>query len=634
MQKTTSKQWFFSLCLIGLVLLAGCSNDSNEPTNIPKQQEEKDGSTQIDVGGVKLELSEVPFGVDTEEGSRAPEPPAKTDTVDLCEGVSAEITLEREHIPATRATRKTLPDDTYHFWAYKGTSWKWLKFTMQGGKMISYSNPILLEPGTYDFYCCNEKVLYDRNNHTFSVSLADAGTELFGFAKNVNISGNKVTVPIDMTRLSARMKVRVASMMDFVPGFATTFSSVPTIPGGIVYDILSGTFAGNNPQQLPNRTDIYDAAPDIAPTKVADRKYGTLKSVVSQEYRYVMMGTQTSDLRIQFLGTSPMYRIPVQAFGTQLIKTNITNLVANGSYIFRVRLIPHFKYLCQDGSIDYIKNIKRTGTPKRIPIALVLNNHMGIALNDAGLYKNGPLNEPIYDPRKDGHPGRWSNNTNPPGGFDNDLWFVSWQDAVGYTAKGGKYWTWDPNGTIKSPYMSDKIKGNNETYYPAFYWTRYYSRFLAQYSLSGLSYDANLFAPQSWFLPSVNDWMWLFESICMGDPAKFTPFNLPGRNGFPDPILAKAYCYPQIANYALNKEEGTGEQNMVWSANPLALDLHYWTSSEYVDPRFTPSQTQAVKQAFIVTLSRDKNFYIAPEPKNYLAGEVTEEVRIRPFISF
>ena len=181
--------------------------------------------------------------------------------------------------------------------------------------------------------------------------------------------------------------------------------------------------------------------------------------------------------------------------------------------------------------------------------------------------------------------------------------------------------------------MSDKIKGNSETYYPAFYWTRYYSRFLAQNTLSGLNYNPNLFAPQSWFLPSVNDWMWLFESICMGDPAKFTQFTLPGHGGFPDPILAKAYCYPQIANYALNKEEGAGHQNMVWPAN-LTVTLHYWTSSEYADPRFTPAQAQAVKQAFIITLAMDKHFYIAPEPKRYDVGYVTGEVRVRPFISF
>jgi len=102
MCKKTSKQIFFAFCLLGTILLGSCNSDNDEPTKGPVQEEEQqEGSTQIETGGIKFDLSEQPFGADTEEGSRTPEPMATTDTVQLCEDVSAEVTLEREHIPAT-----------------------------------------------------------------------------------------------------------------------------------------------------------------------------------------------------------------------------------------------------------------------------------------------------------------------------------------------------------------------------------------------------------------------------------------------------------------------------------------------------------------------------------------------------
>lgn len=75
------------------MLAASCSGEESTPTS-PRQ--EKESSTLVDLGNVKFDMSELPFGTDTEGGTRSAEKAIVTDTIGLCEGIEAEISLELE----------------------------------------------------------------------------------------------------------------------------------------------------------------------------------------------------------------------------------------------------------------------------------------------------------------------------------------------------------------------------------------------------------------------------------------------------------------------------------------------------------------------------------------------------------
>lgn len=639
MMKKMSKQLLVLLCSISLGLLTGCSDDNittgHDPVTPPEQL--KDTATVVDLGNVSLSLSETPFGADTGEGSRVQELQSKIDTIDLCDGVMAEVTLEREKLPATRTIRRILPDGNYHIFVYQGTTWQWMKFTMQSGKMISHTGKIQVEPGVYDIYCCNEAVTFHSTTHQFEVLLKHAGLELFGFRRGVTIGGYQDKVAINLTRLSARVKTRVSAMTDFVPGFATTLLTTANIPGGMVYDTPSGNFIPNIPQPLPERTDSYVAAPDVAPNLPVYQKYGVLKSVVSSDYRYVFMGTSASSFQIKFQGNSLLYNVELFRFGTHPIQTSVGSLANGASYIFHVRLLPHFKYLYQDGTIDYIKN-----KGNRLPVALVLSDHLGIALHDAAPVDAPNDFTPIYTwPGMDIiNPGRWSDTEDAgqrirtdwaiPARYDNDITFTSWQEAIGYTAKNGQYWTWNPAGTRATKYTSaNTIKGNSRNNYPAFWWSdQYRATMLKRCQDAGLTYDNALLGVKGrWFLPSLNDWMWFLEKPGMSTYAKLVEFEKQIKPTDPVMKFANGPYYSQVVRLAFTDAGGTPPFKSATEG------YHYWTSSEFYNPAFPITFHLDVRFAFVVTPDPINRFYISPESKRN-GPDVTPDVRVRSFVSF
>ena len=107
---------------MGIALLAaGCANE--ESTQAPSQQE-KEGSTLIDLGNVKFNISEQPFGVDTEGETRTEGKAIKTETIDLCNGIEVEVSLEREQLPATRTVKQGLSDGSYRLAVYQSNTFK------------------------------------------------------------------------------------------------------------------------------------------------------------------------------------------------------------------------------------------------------------------------------------------------------------------------------------------------------------------------------------------------------------------------------------------------------------------------------------------------------------------------------
>ena len=118
---TTSKQLFFTFAVGIALLAAGCANE--ESTQTPPQQE-KEGSTLVDLGNVKLNISEQPFETDAEGETRGEGKAIAVDTIGLCNGIEAEVSLEREQLPATRTVKQGLSDGSYRLAVYQSNTFK------------------------------------------------------------------------------------------------------------------------------------------------------------------------------------------------------------------------------------------------------------------------------------------------------------------------------------------------------------------------------------------------------------------------------------------------------------------------------------------------------------------------------
>ena len=234
---TTSKQLLFAFCLVAATLLTGCSDDNDEPRKSISPEEQQEGSTQVTTGDLTFDISEKPFGADIEEGTRTPEPPVNPDTVEIADNVAAEVVIERDHIPATRALPKQLRNGTYTIYAIQGGAIKGtLAFTVENGQIKTQLNHMRLPAGTYDICCMNDKVRYYASPiNSFGMNHQRAGQELFGVIQNYYISGASQKIPISIMRHSARIRTKITAMMDFPTNVRTKlYSTVNTMPENIL----------------------------------------------------------------------------------------------------------------------------------------------------------------------------------------------------------------------------------------------------------------------------------------------------------------------------------------------------------------------------------------------------------------
>lgn len=280
---TTSRKLLFTLWLAAstALLAASCSGEESTPTS-PRQ--EKESSTIVDLGNVKFDMSELPFGTDTEGGTRSAEKAIVTDTIGLCEGIEAEISLEPEQLPSTRAVKQGLSDGAYRLIVYKNNIFqKQIGFTVSGGK-VTHLERLALPTGTYNFYCYNDKVQFDEPQNKFRAEFDNGATAL-----NLDLN---------------------ASM--------------------------------------------------------------------SNDYTYFVSHTPLNEIVIRFTNGSQLYHKAMNTFAVKKLSQGSEKIDVNKSYTLNIKLVPNFKYVFQDGARGYLRD-----RGNRLPVALVVNDHLGIALQDA-----------------------------------------------------------------------------------------------------------------------------------------------------------------------------------------------------------------------------------------------------------
>ena len=450
----------FSLCL-SMGLFTACSTEE-------EQAQPQQNLVNLAAKG-KIILSMQDFNAEREI-TRAVQAPTDTQVVDLDNGMTAEISVERGQKRKTAVTRA---HDIYsgHFNLYAlnpATNLRVgnvLRGTIGWVTKPTPSNPwageytfipdagslLVLAPGTYKFVCYNDAVEDDGTNLT----IKNFNNPLIG-STTATIPANSIEykVDIEMKHPAVRCLVSLTNLIGYgepTAGFANMKGRLIATTKAIRYsaDLTSKTV-------IPG-TDILEFPLE---------GYGTGVSTTS--YLYVLPGDGT-DMKLEFYNGTCYYN----SVGT--LKTSLTKLgtmAANDDYKLNIKINPSYKFLFNDGTTGYLRD-KGTRTPIGIVVRRKTAGEKGLAVA-LNLASTSPV-RPFTD------------------GYDHISWvrivytnkrvFSTLTDA--FTDMDGYAYTWDANTS-----SNNEVKANSDKY-PAF-------KLAANYNpgvpTSGIG---------KWFLPSL-----------------------------------------------------------------------------------------------------------------------------------
>ena len=451
MKKQVFKHGLFFGLLLATNLFQACSSDE-------VQSEQK--LINIAKSG-KIILFVQEFGAE-QEITRAAQLPTKPQIVDLEDGMTAEISVEKERETHTPITRATPTDGHYCLYALnasnqrvgnllKGTvktTYTWIStptpgfpwghqevtttFTADAGSELE------LPSGTYKFVCYNEGVTDDGTH----LSITN-GTKmpLIGTTTATITDGN-YELAIEMKHPTARVQLVLTGM-----------ASGGEYPAGAVS--IKGKLTPTTVIARQFSPDATSSTP-IAGSNVLNFDFsdGNMSTAGMQ---YLLPGNG-ADFKLD-LTNGTYYRKSIGTLKTTLAA--LGTLSVNDSYRLKIKIRPSFVYLFNNGTTDYLKN-----KGSRIPIGIVLRKKtattkgLAVALNlVAGDYM----------------PFLW--------GYKNKQMFNSLADAI--KDMNGYAYTWDANTSA-----NNELKANSD-HYPAFKAAAHYNPGVAT---SGIG---------KWFLPSL-----------------------------------------------------------------------------------------------------------------------------------
>ena len=196
---------FYPLALLSfcaLLAFGSCSKDE-----ITTAQE-----NQITLNGHKLNISIQEEAFEAEKPVSRSTQPAKTDTVDLGNGLYAEVSIEPDtKAPAPAKTRAAMSDGHYTIYAVDASNNRLpdeLSGTVSAGQFIpDHNQNIDLTPGTYTFVCFNDAV-EDKGNGLDIKN--EVENPMIGVTTET-ISGEHYKISFIMKHWSARVRYEVTT---------------------------------------------------------------------------------------------------------------------------------------------------------------------------------------------------------------------------------------------------------------------------------------------------------------------------------------------------------------------------------------------------------------------------------------
>ena len=454
----------FSLCF-SMRLFTACSTEE-------EQAQPQQNLVNLAEKG-KIILSMQDFNAEREI-TRAVQAPADTQVVDLDNGMTAEISVERGRKSKTAVTRASdIYDGHFNLYALNPITNQRVGNVLRGtissmwvpkptpsdpwaGENVTTFTPdaglsLMLAPGTYKFVCYNDAVEDDGTNLTIKNGV---NNPLIG-STTATIPANSIEYKVDIEMKHPAVKCLV-SVKNLI-GYGEPTAGFVNMKGRLT---ATTTKAIQYSADLTSKTVI----PGTDILEFPLEGYGTGVSTTS--YLYVLPGDGT-DMKLEFYNGTCYYN----SVGT--LKTSLTKLgtmAANDDYKLNIKINPSYKFLFNDGTTGYLRD-KGTRTPIGIVVRRKTAGEKGlaVALNLASTSSVRPFSVSLIS-------GVWYY-------YVNKRAFSTLTDA--FTDMDGYAYTWDANTS-----SNNEVKASSDKY-PAF-------KLAANYNpgvpTSGIG---------KWFLPSL-----------------------------------------------------------------------------------------------------------------------------------
>ena len=365
----------FSLCL-SMGLFTACSTEE-------EQAQPRQNLVNLAAKG-KIILSMQDFNT-AREITRAVQAPTDTQVVDLDNGMTAEISVERGRKRKTAVTRAhDIYSGHFNFYALNPATnqrvGNVLHGTVSNQWVVTPSHPggiseltftpdaglsLMLAPGTYKFVCYNDAVEDDGTNLTIKNGV-----------NNPLIGSTTATIPANSIEYKVDIEMKHPAVQCLVSVKNLIGSGEPT--AGFVN--MKGRLIATTTKAIRYSADLSSKTV-IPGTDILEfplEGYDTNEN--HSRYLYVLPGDGT-DMKLEFYNGTCYYK----SVGT--LKTSLTKLgtmSANDNYKLNIKINPAYEYLFNDGTTGYLRD---KGT--RTPIGIVVRRKtagvkgLAVALNRA-----------------------------------------------------------------------------------------------------------------------------------------------------------------------------------------------------------------------------------------------------------
>ena len=457
----------FSLCL-SMGLFTACSTEE-------EQAQPQQNLVNLAAKG-KIILSMQDFNAEREI-TRAVQAPTDTQVVDLDNGMTAEISVERGRKRKTAATRASdILNGHFNLYALnpitnqrvgnllKGTvktTYTWISTPTPGfpwghQEVTTTFTPdaglsLMLAPGTYKFVCYNDAVEDDGTNLTIKNGV---NNPLIG-STTATIPANSIEykVNIEMKHPAVQCMVNLQNLINY---------GEPT--AGFVN--MKGRLTATTTKAIQYSADLTSKTV-IPGTDILEFSFGhSYYPDKNNIYLYVLPGNGT-DMKLELYNGTCYYK-SVGTLQTSLAK--LGTMSANDNYKLNIKINPSYEYLFNDGTTGYLRD---KGT--RTPIGIVVRRKtvgikgLAVALNLASTSQVQAFT--------------WAYISGVTVHYTNKRAFSKLTDA--FTDMDGYAYTWDANTS-----SNNEVKANNDKY-PAF---KLAANYYPGVPTSGIG---------QWFLPSL-----------------------------------------------------------------------------------------------------------------------------------
>ena len=474
--KKSKKTIISAACALLALLTTACSNDDVVDG---KKNGQIDAKKNIEFS---LKFDDYNAGDTIDHATRAAQDAelAKPRIIPMGDMMYAEVSMQRDTTKASpkekAAATRALSNGTYTIYAYQGTT---LKGTLTGTVVSNIFTPtssnqeIGLEPGTYTFICCNDKV--HVSGETWTIDRADAEAARIGIAagKVVTATPNKQKVAFEMKHVASRARIQIQADGFPIWDATATFASTANIPAKVEFNTATQSYTMKEDESFTKNITFQPGVHDdfeLHPNN--DNVTEVIYSPNDGSYYPFLPTTNGANLKLTLTGGTA-YRLPLN--GRSVTFPALTSMNPNGSYTLRLKLHYNYFYLFSDGTIGQKTDANFSS---KTPIAVVVSRskRTAAALNDIDTRTISNF--------------KW--------GKDN---------TTTTTTAGSPSYLSDLNGydlTYSTTYSTDGIvKGNDATNYPAFYAAAHYNPGV---TITGANVG-------KWYLPSMGEWNLYFKNL-------------------------------------------------------------------------------------------------------------------------